>query len=175
MHPQQIALILLNVAGGAAVLASYAWGMAHPDAGARLWGGVPETWKPLYTLSMALAALGYFPFTILIGFRLDPARVRIARQFGFGVFLALYTSVLVPSALWLPLTFAMIASPGAILWLAIRVVLFAVAGGSVGILVALLRLSPRPRGWLFPLALAGCAAFCVQTALLDAFVWPAYW
>jgi len=86
----------------------------------------------------------------------------------------LYAGILIPSALWLPLTFAMIESPGGLLWLTIRLVLALVGLSSVGLLFSLLRLRPRPRGWAFALGVAGCTAFCVQTAVLDALVWPAF-
>jgi hypothetical protein len=175
MHPQRLRLVLINVLGGLAVLGSYAWGLGtHADAGAQVWGGVPEGLKPLYTVSMLLAAAGYFPFTAFILFGLDPERVRVAGRFGYAIFPLLYALILAPSALWMPLTFAMVETPSAGLWLSIRLVLFAVAAGSLGILAALRRSEPRPRGVFYGLAIAGCIAFCVQTALLDAFVWPAY-
>ena len=36
------------------------------------------------------------------------------------------------------------------------------------------RLEPRPARGRRLAMLAGCAAFCFQTALLDALVWPAF-
>ena len=172
---QRALFVLINVVGGIAVLGSYAWGIAtHPGTSGQVWGGVPESLKPMYTLSMLLAAVGYFPFTSYVLFRLDPERVRIAGRFGFETFLLLYTLVLAPSALWMPLTFAMLEAPGNLLWVAIRIVLFAVALGSAGILAALLLSRPRPTGVHFALAVVGGVAFCIQTVLLDAFVWPAF-
>jgi hypothetical protein len=168
-------LIAINVIGGIAVLGSYVWGIAtRPETSGQVWGGVPESLKPMYTLSMLLAAVGYFPFTSYVLFRLDPERVRVAGRFGFDLFLLLYALVLAPSALWMPLTFAMLDAPSKLLWLVIRVVLFAVALGSGGILAALLLARPRPTGVHFTLAVAGSIAFCIQTVLLDAFVWPAF-
>jgi hypothetical protein len=83
--------------------------------------------------------------------------------------------VLIPSALWLPLTFEMIAQPSTLLWVSIRAVLFCVAFGSLGLLLWLIRSARvRPSG-LARSAVAGCVAFCIQTALLDALVWPAFY
>lgn len=173
MHRQRRRLILINVLGGVAVLGSYAWGLAtQPDPG-RVWGGVPPTLQPLYTVSMLLAAAGYFPFSYLVIFRIDPERVRIG-GFGYDIFALLYALILAPSALWMPLTFGMLAAPSAALWLAIRLVLFAVGAGSLGMLAALILRRPRSIDALDIAAIAGCIAFCVQTALLDALVWPAY-
>jgi hypothetical protein len=37
-----------------------------------------------------------------------------------------------------------------------------------------LKVSPSQPVWAHRLALIGCAAFCLQTALLDAVLWSAY-
>jgi hypothetical protein len=55
-------LLALNVIGGTAVLASYVVGLGAVPGDA-LWGGVPESLRPLYTVNMFLAAAGYFLFT----------------------------------------------------------------------------------------------------------------
>jgi hypothetical protein len=170
----RLALAALNVLGGLAVLGSYAHGLARPGAGPALWGGVPEGLRPLYTVSMALAALGYFPMTGAVLFGLDAARARVAGRFGYGLFVLLYALILIPSALWLPLTFRMVEAPSPILWAAVRGALALVAAGSLGLLAALAFVRPRPRPALLALALAGAAAFCFQTAVLDALVWPAF-
>jgi hypothetical protein len=163
----------INVLGGIAILGSYAIGISAETGGGSVWGGVPHALRPLYTVSMLTAASGYFAFTYLIFYRLDPSSTRVGR-FPYGVFHALYLAILLPSALWMPLTLQMLASPGPALWLVIRAVLAIVGVGSLGLLVALLRLRPRPEGPVHGLAVVGALAFCVQTALLDAIVWPYY-
>ena len=175
MHPQRRRMAWINVLGGTAVLGSYVHGLAtHPATRGEIWGNVPDTLRPAYTITMLLAAAGYFAFTYLFFFRVDPRAMRIGRRFGFGAINALYAGVLVPSALWLPLTFAMIDSPNELSWMAIRLVLAVVGLSSAGLLASLLFMRPRPRGWAFPVAVAGCAAFCLQTAVLDALLWPAF-
>jgi hypothetical protein len=165
----------INLLGGSAVLASYAYGLsANPEMRSALWGGVPEAIRPLYTVSMFTAAAGYFLFTGFLFFRVDPRSARVAYRFGYGIFNLLYLLVLVPSALWLPLTASMIDQPSVGLWIAIRGVLTVVGLGSVGLIVALLRLSPHPTGVSYHLAVAGSIAFTFQTALLDALVWPIF-
>ena len=162
--------------GGAAVLGSYYFGLAgHPGAGDALWGGVPEALKPFYTVSMLTAAAGYFPFTYLFVFRIDPDRVRIAGSPGLGWVLLFYALVLVPSAMWLPLTLQLASAWSEGLWTAIRLVLALVGLGSLGILFSIIRLAPVPSRALHIAAIVGAIAFCVQTALLDATVWPAFY
>lgn len=171
LHPRKLQLIALNGVGGLAVLASYAHGLGQPDASA-FWGGVPEALRPVYTFSMFGAALGYFPFTSYVLMRMDPGEVRIGR-FGYGLLLVLYALVLIPSALWMPLTFLMIHAPDPLLWAAIRLDLALVALGSIGLLASLLLARPRDRGPHWALAVAGALLFFNQTVVLDAVVWPA--
>ena len=126
-------LLGINLLGGLAVLGSYALGLAAETGGSRLWGEVPATLRPLYSVCMLGAAAGYFAFTHLVFYRLDPGSVRVGR-FGYGVFHALYLAILLPSALWMPLTVEMISTPGPLLWLSIRTVLAIVGLGSLGLL-----------------------------------------
>lgn len=168
-------LLLLNVVGGIAVLGSYVHGLTtHPLGGEGVWGGVPESIRPLYTVSMLSATVGYFLFSYFVFFRLDPATTRIGGRFGFGALSWLYGMILIPSALWMPLTYAMLDGPSAALWLSIRLTLAIVGIGSVGLIAALLSVEPRDRGVARWLAVAGAVAFSFQTAVLDALVWPYY-
>jgi len=173
MTRTRTAFVALNVVGGVAVLGSYVHGLStHPDPG-RIWGNVPEWLKPWYTRSMLLAAAGYFPFTYYFLARVDPERVRIGR-WGWGMVLSCYAAVLIGSALWLPLTFRMLDRPSAALWALVRVDLFVVGAGALGLLGGLLVMRPRDRSLAFRAAVAGLIPFCWQTAVLDALVWPAY-
>jgi hypothetical protein len=175
MHPQKRTMAVVNVGGGAVVLGSYAYELlANPHTRDGIWGGVPDALKPYYTASMLLATVGYLLFTYFVFFRVDAETARIAEQYDVRLFNALYVAVLAPSALWMPLTFAMIDEPSEGLWFVIRVVLAVVGLGSVGFVLALLMLDQRRPTWSYWLAVAGSVAFTFQTALLDALVWPAY-
>jgi hypothetical protein len=173
MDTRKRSLIALNVIGGAAVLLSYVVGL-RAVSGDVLWGGVPESIRWVYTLNMFLAAGGYFFFTSYIVFKLDAETTRIAGRFGYGLFILLYALVLVPSALWIPLTANVAEQPGLGAWAAVRINLLLVGIGSLGLVAGLLSLgsrAPRGRG----LAIAGLVPFCLQTAVLDALVWPAFY
>jgi hypothetical protein len=172
----KVGLAALNVVGGLAVLGSYAWGLARPEVAAGLWGGVPASLRGLYTVNMLLAAAGYFPFTSLLLFGTTPARFEEETGFSYGpATLGAYALVLGPSALWLPLTAAMIEAPSALLWLAIRLDLALVGLGALTLLFLVARIA-RARGgaWAWA-AVIGCAPFVLQTALLDAVLWPYFW
>jgi hypothetical protein len=174
MNAQQWTLIAINVVGGILVLGSYVQGlMAHPDNRNALWGSVPGSVQPLYTVGMISAALGYFAFTYFIMFRID-AEVRMADRFGFWIFYLIYILILLPSALWMPLTYAAIGNHSTGLYWAIRIVLAVVGLGSLALLAALLSLRTGGSSYAYWLAVTGSAAFCLQTAVLDALVWPAF-
>ncbi len=172
MHPQKRTLVWIVFLGGTFVLASYAYSwVVDPAILAGFWGGVPLGTRPAYSVAMLLAAAGFFAYSYFLLFCVDPDGARIAGRFGYGLFPLLYLMILVPSALWTPLTSAMLDQGSGILWLAIRLVLYVVAAGSIGLLVALLALQPSQPAWAYRLAIAGSVAFCIQTALLDAVVW----
>ena len=175
MHRQQWRLAALVVFGGAAVLGSYAYGLLAPGADARaLWGGVPPALLPAYQSNMLLATVGFFAYTHFLLVRVDPEAVRVGAWFGFGLFYVLYAGILIPSSLWTPLTMAMLRQPGDLLWWAIRIAL-AVAGlSSLALTAVLLALVPRKPRWAYWLAVAGSLPFALQTAILDALVWPAF-
>lgn len=175
MHPDHRSLLILNVVGGIAVLGSYALGItSHPGAASQAWGGVPESIRPVYTVNMFLAAAGYFAFSFFVFFRLDPERTRLFGSHGFRAFRLLYALILIPSAIWMPLTFAMIDAPSAPLWAVIRLVLLLVGLGSVGLIGAVATAGPVSAPIARRVAIAGTIPFAIQTALLDALIWPAY-
>jgi hypothetical protein len=122
---------------------------------------------------MLAAVLGYFAFARFI-FKLRPAQAKIAGRFDYRIFHWIFALILVPSALWMPVTFAMIQDPSAGLWFAIRLTLAAVGIGSLLLVTALIWLEPRRPKTAYRLAVAGSVAFTFQTAILDALVWPAY-
>jgi hypothetical protein len=97
----------------------------------------------------------------------------VAGRFDYRLFHLLYALVLLSSALWLPLTSHVLEQPDPGAWAVVRIDLALVALGFLGLLASLLGLgsgAPRGRG----LAVAGLVPFCLQTAVLDAIVWPAF-
>jgi len=174
MISRRRALALINLFGGIAVLGSYAYCLiSYPAQAGDFWGGVPDGLRPVYTVNMFLAAAGYFAFTFFLLYRLKPTNSASGR-FGLGTFNALYALILIPSALWMPLTFAMLETPSDGLWWAIRLTLAAVGIGSLGLLMSLVAVRPSPASLAYKLAVVGSVAFCLQTLVLDAVVWPAF-
>lgn len=174
MHPQKKTWLAINVVGGIAVLGSYVHGLAvHPDTRQMLWGTAPEELQAVYNVTMLLAALGYFFFSYVFVVRTEPDHFRIG-AFGFGFLNVCYALIMVTSALWMPLTFAYFDNPSPALWLLIRMDLLAVGVGAIGLLIALFSMKPRATGLSGVLALLGLLLFALQTAFLDAIVWPQF-
>jgi len=169
---EQKLLLAVLVVGGLAVVASYVHGfLTHPDYRWAIWGGVSAELKPAYVVSMLLATAGFFPMTTFFLLRVDARNASIAGRFGYGLVLALYVAVLVGSAAWMPLTYAMIETPTVGTWVAIRLVLGVVALAGLGLSFSLLTLNQKtPTRW-HRLAVLGSLFFCWQTAVLDALVW----
>ena len=175
MKKEKIILIVINVILGTLVLASYAHGiLTHPESAGKLWGEVPEILLPFYTVSMFTAATGYFLFTYYILFRLEPGEVKLRKKWGYPFFLWTYGVILLPSVLWMPLTFMMIAAPSLTLWIAIRLVLATVGLGTLALAWGVHQAKPVGSPVSRKLALLGCLTFAFQTVVLDALVWTAY-
>lgn len=166
--------ILINLLGGAAVIGSYLYGfLTRSNASQVLWGDVPAGLKPFYIACMFVAAAGYLVLTYSV-FRLDSRETRVGDRSGFDVYNILYLLVLVPSALWLPLTFQAIERSSYILRWMVRLDLVLVAIGSLGLLFAVLATRPRPPTPRYIPAVVGSVALCLQTVILDAIVWSFY-
>jgi hypothetical protein len=174
MGTQQIILLIINIIGGIAVIGSYVLGLRGQSGGANvLWGGVPDNLRPVYTVSMILSALGFFAFIYYIFFRLDPGQTSIAGISGFTLFYVIFLLILIPSALWMPLTNMYVGNPSTGIWIAVRTVLAMVGLASIALVWALLTLQGRVPGLAHWLAVAGSGYFAFHTAILDAIVWAA--
>jgi len=115
--------------------------------------------------------MGYFAFIYFILFRLNPVKTRVAGQFGFGLFTALFAGILIPSALWMPLTFLAVEQSSLALVWAVKIVLWLVGLASLALFYAILKVEPRQPLWAQRVALVGSVAFCIQTVILDAIIW----
>ncbi len=174
METQQIILLIINIIGGIAVIGSYIFGIRAQTGGANaLWGGVPANIRPVYGASMILSALGYFAFIYFILFELVPDEVSIAGHLGFCLFYAIFIIILIPSAMWMPLTNVYVGSPSKGIWIVVRTVLALVGLASIALVWAILSLETKTPCVPYWLAVAGSSYFAFHTAILDAIIWAA--
>jgi hypothetical protein len=174
MLKQHLALVIINLLGGIAVIGSYIIGLKAQAGGANaLWGSVPQGIRPAYTVSMLLSALAYFAFIYFILFRLGAGALFWGGRAGEWLLIAIFLLILIPSALWMPLTNVFLNNPSAGLWFSVRFVLALVGLSSIGLCATLLTLHGKASGLSYWLAVAGSAYFAVHTAILDGLMWPA--
>tara|TARA_Y100000739_G_C20538382_1_gene432378 strand:+ start:174 stop:710 length:537 start_codon:yes stop_codon:yes gene_type:complete len=175
MNKQLILFYCINILGGLSVLTSYAHALlTNPLTRIYLWGNVPLAIRSYYTIFMFLAAGGYFFFTSYILFYINVDNVKLFGKYSFWFINALYAGIILPSAIWIYLTFAMISNPSPFLWLTIRLVLFIVGFSSMILLSSFFMSNFEKTNWLYIASIIGLTFFCIQTMLLDAIIWPYY-
>jgi hypothetical protein len=170
---EKLILLLINVGGGIAVIASYIFGLRGASGTDALWGGVPEAIRPVYAASMVLSALGYFAFLNLLLLRVDPKNVTVGSRFGYSIFYPIFALILVPSVLWMPLTNLYLDHPSTGAWVGIRIVLFLVGLASIALAWALFTIRPGNQGKAYWAAVVGGCYFAFHTFVLDAILWAA--
>lgn len=174
MAVQHIILLVINIVGGAAVIGSYIYGLSAQSGGANvLWGGISPSVRSVYFASMIISALAFFAFLYYLFFRLNPAEVVIAGRFNFSLFYLIFIFMLIPSALWMPLTNLYVANAGAGLWIGIRTVLIVVGLASIALCWAILNIQDKVPGVSYWLAVVGSGYFAFHTFILDGIVWAA--
>jgi hypothetical protein len=172
METQQLILLAINITGGIAVIGSYIFGIrAQPGGANTLWGGVPSNIRPVYGISMILSALGYFAFLYFILFEIVPDEVLIGSRFGFSLFYAIFLVILLPSALWMPLTNLYVGKPNRGIKSGVRTVLGLVGLASIALAWAILSLETKTPSVPYWLAVAGSSYFAFHTAILDGIIW----
>ena len=87
-----------------------------------------------------------------------------------SIFFSIFILILLPSALWMPLTNLYVGAPSTGTWVMIRIILALVGIGSIALVWALLTLQSR-EGVAYWLAVAGGGYFAFHTAILDAILW----
>lgn len=163
-------LMMIILVGGPLVLLSYTLVFASSsEMRVALWGGVPENYRFLYTVSMFAAASGFFAFTYAFLFATpaapdNPDHTRLAIA---------YSLVLFPSAAWLPLTLAYLKMPSDWMWWIVRADLFGVAVGALMILAYAIAFARAMPAAPTIAGVIGALAFAWQTVGLDALAWPA--
>ena len=167
------ALVLVNLIGGTAVLASYVWGVWQFDEPATaLWGDAPAIVRSSALVTMLLAALGYL--WMVWGHLLWQSEFSSIRLRGYDaawLIVAIDATILLLSTLWMPLTVAAIQRQSQMLRYAVFGVLWAVAVATMILVWAVARSESSAPLWSHRLAIAGSLAFALQTVILDAIVW----
>ncbi|MGM0368697.1 MAG: hypothetical protein ACQEP2_09085 [Actinomycetota bacterium] len=168
----KIITAIVVIVGGISVIGSYIIGaIRNPVGASALWGGVSKNIIPYYVLGMVLSAIGFLATAYYLFFKIDISSVKILGGLDFRFFIFIYLLILVPSALWMPLTIRMVNNPSSGLVAGIQIVLILVAIGALLMFVSLLTLSPKVLDWSYYLSVIGSGIFFLHAAVLDASLW----
>jgi hypothetical protein len=164
-------LLWVNTIGGILVLGSYVIA-ANTYSGeiSDFWGGVSEDIVPFYTIFIFLAALGYFLFSYYVFFVIKTDKL-ILNRFSYNVFHVLYGLILIPSALWMPLTAQALTSESGFVILLVRLILIIVGVSSIVLTFILAKSKDKLHRLPHTLAVVGGILFSIQTTLFDAILW----
>ena len=165
----------INILGGISVLSTYAHGLiSHVELREHLWGGITESIRPFYTINMLLATAGYFFFTSYVINKMFRIKNDQFNKIDFVIINILYAGIIIPSALWMPMTFQILTDSSDLLWIGIRIILLIVGLSSSGLILFFFFSRIRTNDWHYFAGVMGLIPFWIQTMILDALVWPYY-
>ena len=172
---QKISLILLNIIFGSLVLLSYYKGVSRePELSLKLWGGVPSVLQPYIVASMFISAFGYFFFTANFLINVDPLSVKFLGRFNYWTLHIIYLLILIPSALWIDLSFSYMKSQDALTWYSVVSVLYCVGIFSVILLLFTVDTYVDNNSKLYFPSVIGACIFAFHTVFLDGLLWTAF-
>ena len=129
---QKMILLFINLIFGSLVLWSYYSGVTkNPDLSLKLWGGVPEVLRSFIVSFMFISALGYFFFTYNFLVNVDLKNTIFLNRFPSWSLHIVYLLILIPSSLWIDLTFKYLRSGQSLDWIYVVSVLYCVAIESI--------------------------------------------
>ena len=169
MH--KVLLVIINVIFGSLVLLSYYNGVTkNPELGLKLWGGVPKILHTFIISFMFIGALGYFFFTAHLLINVESSYIFFNR-FSYWYLNFIYLMILIPSALWIDLTFLYMQTSTTMNWIYVVSCLYCVALFSVILFLFIVDTNVEKNYWLYFPAVLGSLAFTFHTVFLDGILW----
>ncbi|MBN4081011.1 hypothetical protein JYT44_01465 [Caldithrix abyssi] len=164
--------IIINLIGGAAVLGGNAFALVtHPKLRNDLWGGIPESWKPLYIASMLIAAFGYVTAMYYLIYKEGLKSKYFWGKADASVLTILLVLFLLSASMWIHSTFAYLESPSSGIWTMIQIELrtkaLAILLFTIGLATTTERSQPSIHRW----AVIGISFTSFHCLVLDAILW----
>ena len=169
MH--KVSLVIINIIFGSLVLLSYYNGInKNPELSLKLWGGVPKILHTFIVSFMFVGAIGYFFFTthLLLNVSSD---YMFFEKFNYWYLHIIYLMILIPSALWMDLTFIYMRDGTTLNWFYVVSCLSSVAFFSVVLFLFVVDTYVDKVHWLYFPAVLGSLAFAFHTVFLDGLIW----
>ncbi len=164
---------------GPMVLASYVIGLKRMDDPMALWGGIPESWRSLNVTCMFISAAGFLILFQQLLFGWDPTVVEgvgwpwsgETSEGGHARLLTALLLVLIPSILWLELTYLHLRTETAwSQWLVIADLWLIVAGNILLIIFGWSAWTSGDAGTSV-LPLIGASMLAIQVIVNDGVLW----
>ena len=172
---QKVSLFLINLIFGSLVLYSYYSGLKQePQLSLKLWGGVPEILHKFIISFMFISAVGYFIFTYNFLFKVDPSEVLFLNRFSYWSLHIIYLLILIPSALWINLTFNYMKSGNQLDWILVVSVLYCVALASIALFLFIVDTKKFSGDYLYLFSILGGSCFVFHTLFLDGLIWTVF-
>ena len=172
---QKFCLIIINLIFGGMVLYSYYIGLnKEPELSLKLWGGVPAILQPIITGSMFISAIGYFCFTYNFLVNVDVENILFLNTFNYWFLNIVYLLILIPSMLWINLTFKYMKSGNPFDWYIVVAILFCIAIASIILFLFIVDTKYENNTFIYLVSVIGGSFFVFHTLFLDGFIWTVF-
>ena len=159
-------ILFVNTILGLLLLYSYYFLINKLEKPQRLWGRIHEKYRPIYTVSMLLAALGYMLMMYFLVVKVKNNN-ELMREI-----LVLQIIVILASMLWMPLTIRYMKNKNAIIKSIVILVLFTVAIASFGNFFKVSKIIvPKKEKYLKLISILGAFYLFFHTFVLDFLLW----
>ena len=172
---QKIILLLINIIFGSLVLFSYYNGVTkNPDLSLKLWGGVPEVLRPYIIVSMFISAIGYFFFTYNFLVNINLQNTKFFNYFPSWNLHLIYLLILIPSSIWIDLTFKYLQSGSTLDWGYVVSVLYCVGLASILLFLFIIDSGNSNKQFIYIASFIGGCFFVFHTLFLDGILWISF-
>lgn len=170
----KITLVLINLIFGSLLLFSYYNGVTkNPDLSAKLWGGVPESLRTFIVVSMFISAIGYFFFTSNFIFNVNLHEKKFLGRFPGWSLHIIYLLILIPSSIWIDLTFQYLKSGVPLHWVYVLSALYCVGLSSILLFLFVVD-SGNSNQIIYLISVIGAGFFVFHTMFLDGLLWTTF-
>ena len=123
---------------------------------------------------MFISGIGYFFFTYNFLMNVDPQNVMFLNRFSYWSLHIIYLLVLIPSMLWIDLTYKYIKSGSAFDWYVVVIILFCVAVASIILFLFTIDTKFDNKNFIYLASVFGVSFFVFHTLFLDGLIWTVF-
>ena len=169
-----ITFLIVNIVGGSAVLGGYliCLYLLLPDQRETLWGSVQGLWKPVFVVSMLIAAAGYLAFSYVILFKSNPMEFSSRFLDTKHAVSIICMIVLISAATWMPATITYLKTSNSIWWIisvtSLWITVISLFAATTVVMAFPLAI---PSAFYRMLAISGISYITFHCLVFDAIIW----